>query len=295
MIFLRKCVSLGIVFVLLTAIFIPVNAEDRLDNSQSIIVYGELCRKGLQDLLIKVLTPLADVIGLAEVRVDIKDLDVGKNDRVMLEISARVLEDAYLVGYNLNTPDDPKKYIEEDIQKIFNVKPFEWVFEVPCPASDGPEAFYTPEMQYFLTLAFQKVELYWLHNKETEYMREFSKQFDRYFEPVFIELVYQLIKERRFLIQEIMFAEQFTDHTFQELNIFVYAYAACGGVGKDLFPELHKEVLKGVEDPNRFKVFSAKIMLKEQSKDKIKLEIAHQAEILSSQAIDYFKEVAKGS
>lgn len=293
MVFLRKFVSIGIVIVLIAAISIGVKAEYRLDNPKGIIVYGERCRDGLEHLLTNVLTPLAENIGLAEVRVGIKDLDLRKNEPyILLEVSARVLESAYLVGYNLDAADDPQKYVTEELRKIFNAKPFEPVFEISCPAPYGADAFSTQKMQFLLFAAVQQVGIYWLQNRETEYLREFSKQFSRFFDTAFNELIYKLAKGHQYLFQEVMFDEQYTDYSFQELKIFVYTYAVCG-VLKDPLPEAREEVWGGIQDLNKFKKFSVTIKLGDKNKEDIRFQLRQGAEDASSQVLNYFKKVVR--
>lgn len=293
MAFLRKFVSIGIVFVFIIAISIGVKAEDRLDNPKGIIVYGERCREVLEHLLTNVLAPLAENIGLAEMRVDIKDLDMRKNEPyILLEISARVLESAYLVGYNLDAADDPQKYVTEELKRVFNAKPFEPVFEVSCPAPYGVDAFSTQKMQSSLFAAIQQVETYWLQNGETEYLREFSKQFSGFFDPAFNELIYKLAKGHQYLFQEVMFDEQYTDYSFKELKIFVYTYAVCG-VLKDPLPGAREEVWRGIQDLNKFKKVAVTLKLGNNNKEYIGSQLRWGAEDASSQVLDYFKGVVR--
>jgi len=285
MIFCLKMIA-AVLFGLILAFAGISYASDRVDNPKGVIVYAEQCREGLENLLSNTLRPFAENIGLAEIRVEIAEANIVKNTpRIILAIFTRVLEEAYLVGFSPDGPDDPQKYVTRDIREIFEAKPFEKVFEIPCPAPYGKESFYEPRIQQYLLGAIQNIELYWLQQRETEYLKILQKQFNLYFEPAFTELILRFNKEKKFLFQEILFFEQYKDHTFTELNLFMDTYAMV--CREHINPLVRDEIFKGIQDPNKLKIFQVTIQL-QNNKEKIISDIDSRAETLANRILNYF-------
>lgn len=264
---------------------VSVNADDihDLNNPKSVQIRAEMCRESL-NLALSNVQLIRDWPPTAQFRVDTEEATPGKYaPSIKLKVSARAIPNAY---YDPNGGDSARLTAA---LAILDKKDWSLIESgIVCNTSYDETSFVSGA----IPLIAARLNLFLSQNGATSFLYKFAKRFNFNFYSMDMNIGRKFEGKGRTLSHEEMFGEMYVDSSFSELQIFTDSYALMWNPKKETWPEVAKELLKGLTDPQKYFRFTIIIKVAGKTEEEINEEIDMATKKAANQVWDYLKAVS---
>lgn len=246
------------------------------------------CKSELEQFFLKQLDPIKENFEPAEYRVVMAD-----TDNMLLEIFARTVPDAYLVGYDPAGGARARDFVTPEIVKHLQKTVFEPVAELKCPHPYPKGFFLTPKVSLSMKQMLGYIQFFWASQKDTEYMKVFQEEFERQFAEVVDPVAKHSAAAHTFIQHAVWTYDQYADKKYEVLNIVVDVYAEVWNGSGSTYDMAQENVRRGVMDPQLRKhlIFPINVYIS-RPWEEIEKELRNIAHDAIASVAKYFEEMS---
>ncbi|MBI2055818.1 MAG: hypothetical protein HYT37_00340 [Candidatus Sungbacteria bacterium] len=278
-------VSLALVFMLFFRMYSEVFSYDRaMDDVLS-------CKGDLEAFLRKHLDPLKENFEPAEYRVQIADITPPK-----VEIYARSLPDAYLIGFDPSSGMPPLGFLTAESKAVLAARAFEPILTLSCPFPYPKDFFASTEAAAAMQFPLRFIQFFWGFQKDTPEVKRFIDRFDALLEPRLVALTRKGAVDGKFLRHAFSIFDKYTDNGFGTLRITVDVFALVWNGDGSKHKKMLEDLDNGVHRADKRMRFEALLdMRKKRSHEEIEKDVERAAYDLADSAYLYIEGVLRAS